>query len=149
MIVAVVVPFAAFVVAITEWEWVRVEGTEDDFGVGPARLKMRKIYVIKKTGFDRSSEQFGQDPTDPAGGPLPIQLHPSFVIVRKRDAGPSVQNRFPHCGDRAGVINVSAEIATVINPAEHESGIRHQPQQSGARAIGRGAVNRPSRFSAR
>ena len=61
--------------------------------------------------------------------------------MRERDPGPAVQHRFAHRRDRAGVIDIRAEIAAVIDPAQHPIRIRHHMQQTEPSAIGRRAVD--------
>ena len=72
--------------------------------------------------------------------------------MREGDAGPAVQHGFADGGDGAGIIDVCAEIAAVIDAAEHPLRIGRDAQQPEPHAIRWRAMNggliRAARFEA-
>jgi hypothetical protein len=60
-----------------------------------------------------------------------------------------VEDGFADGGDGAGVVDVGAEIATVVDAAEHPPGARGDVEETEARAIGRGAVDGEAMVAAR
>lgn len=141
LIIARVIKVALFFVAIIEGQGIRIEGTPDNFGSPGIGRKVRQIHIIKKARLHRFCDDVGQDGSDPLGGASPMELYFRFAVMGHRDSGPAVQNRFAHRRNRAGIVNIGAEVGAVIDSAENPPGVRNHFQQSESHAIRRSAVD--------
>ena len=149
MIDAIIEQPATFLVPVAERQGMRIERAENDLGVIFGGAEMRQIDVVKQAWFDRPSRELAEDPRHPGGRPLPVKLHLVAAIVRKRHTRPAMQHRLAHCRHGSRIVDISPQIAAVIDATEHPLSIRSKLEQSNARAIRRGSINGKSFLSAR
>lgn len=149
MIDAIIEEPATFLVPVAQRQGMRIERAENDLWLIFGGAEMRQIDVVKQAWFGRPSRELSKDPRHPRGRPLPVKLHLVAAIVRKRYTRPAMQHRLAHCRHGSRIVDISPQIAAVIDATEHPLGIRNKLEQSNARAIRRGSINGKSFLSAR
>jgi hypothetical protein len=135
-------------VTIAKWERERIEWTVDDLWLRVRGTEMRKVDVVEKPSLYGAGKESREDAFDPAGSTPPINLHATFAILGKGDAGPSVEHRLTNRSDCPGIIDVGAEIPAVIDTAENPVRVRNNFVKTKSTAIGWGAVNGVSTITA-
>src|SRR4051812_23467669 len=126
LILAGKIKVALFFVPVVEGKGIGIELAPDDFRVPGIGRQVRQIDIVKQTGLDRFRQDVGEDRSGPSRGAGPVEFDFGFAIVRDGDPGPAMQDRLAHRGDRAGIVNVRAEIRAVVDPAQDPFCVRDQ-----------------------
>jgi len=112
-------------VPIIEGQGIWIEIAPDGFRRFRVRRQVRQVHTVKKARLDGPREEIFQDGVDPFCRALPIKRDTGFPVMLDCNSGPAMQDCFAHGRDRSRVMNIRAEIRTMIDPAKNPFRIRN------------------------